>query len=289
MELNITQNATNTPSGLECTEGDLTNPLSLMLQGLLGLIAFAFLIIKRQLEPANIRRSWFVWLCDSSKQGWSMAIIHVANVALCESSHGSVSQVDPCTCYFSVFGLDTTIGLVFIWIGIKSLECCCTRLNWLDGLEFGVYFRPNKSKRKSRSRQNSRNRTLPTQPSVSEMQERQRIKNFSVHTYVVQVACFIIVAMMLKVLVWGLLQLRFIDQVFVHAMQLIGRITWDKNSEIALVIFILPLIMNCIMFWVVDSILMKGSSCLDVLKNVLLCRRNPTDIDKNEPIKRFRT
>lgn len=218
-----------------------------------------------------------------------MAIIHVANVALCESSHGSVSQVDPCTCYFSVFGLDTTIGLVFIWIGIKSLECCCTRLNWLDGLEFGVYFRPNKSKRKSRSRQNSRNRTLPTQPSVSEMQERQRIKNFSVHTYVVQVACFIIVAMMLKVLVWGLLQLQFIDQVFVHAMQLIGRITWDKNSEIALVIFILPLIMNCIMFWVVDSILMKGSSCLDVLKNFLLCRRNPTtytDVsEEDEPFK----
>ena len=106
------------------------------------------------------------------------------------------------------------------------------------------------------------------------MQERQRIRNFSVHSYVVQVACFITVALLLKVLVWGLLQLEFIDQVFIYAMKVIKKITWNKNSEIALVIFILPLIMNTIMFWVVDSILMKGASCLDALKTYLFCTCN---------------
>ena len=48
--------------------------------GVLGAIALCFLIIKRYRENPLIRRSWTIWLLDTSKQVAGMVFVHFINV-----------------------------------------------------------------------------------------------------------------------------------------------------------------------------------------------------------------
>ena len=48
--------------------------------GVLGTIALCFLIIKRYRENSLIRRSWTIWLLDTSKQVVGMIFVHFINV-----------------------------------------------------------------------------------------------------------------------------------------------------------------------------------------------------------------
>ena len=51
-----------------------------MILGVLGAIALCFLIIKRYRENPLIRRSWTIWLLDTSKQVAGMVFVHFINV-----------------------------------------------------------------------------------------------------------------------------------------------------------------------------------------------------------------
>ena len=48
--------------------------------GVLGAIALCFLVIKRYRENPLIRRSWTIWLLDTSKQVAGMVFVHFINV-----------------------------------------------------------------------------------------------------------------------------------------------------------------------------------------------------------------
>jgi len=71
--------------------------------------------VKRFCEPKRRRRSWLTWFYDTSKQGVGSTIIHFANIYL-----ATLFQGDPCTWYLVSFLLDSSVGLLVIYAGIRS-------------------------------------------------------------------------------------------------------------------------------------------------------------------------
>ena len=122
----------------QCSKGDLTNRFALALQGVLGIVSFGVLILKRTCEDPNNRRTWSVWFLDTSKQGLGMMFMHVINVFTSETNQ---NNVDPCTFYLTSFILDSTIGLLIIWIVTKFSEFMIIKYKILGGLPFGEYER----------------------------------------------------------------------------------------------------------------------------------------------------
>nr|KAG5708818.1 hypothetical protein BaRGS_031972 [Batillaria attramentaria] len=75
---------------------------------------------------------------DTSKQAFGAAVIHFANVFLADMFQG-----DPCTWYFISFLLDSTLGLLVIYLGLKLTQIVAHRYG-CKSLYFGEYGEPPK-------------------------------------------------------------------------------------------------------------------------------------------------
>ncbi|XP_057710740.1 transmembrane protein 110, like isoform X1 [Corythoichthys intestinalis] len=111
-----------------CDDGALTDRFGVLIQGLLAIVAFSTLMLKRFREPAGIRRPWRIWsetlifftlehknanmthfVCkfpygifcrfyDTSKQAIGALFIHFANVLL-----STLTKEDPCSLSVALF------------------------------------------------------------------------------------------------------------------------------------------------------------------------------------------
>lgn len=136
-------------------------------------------------------------------------------------------QGDPCTWYFVSFVLDSTIGLFVIYIGLKLTQLIVRKLKW-DSLKFGEYGNP---------------------PACS--------------TWVGQCALYILVMILEKILMTLLIQFDFWKKVRTFLMSPIK----DPKVELVIVMFIVPLVVNAFIFWVVDNFLkrkIKGTKTIYV-------------------------
>ncbi|KAG7163453.1 Store-operated calcium entry regulator STIMATE-like [Homarus americanus] len=131
MTSSMSTNTTIDTSG--CGKDALTNSYGWFVQALLASLAFGLLVLKRFCEPKKHRRSWLVWFYDTSKQGLGAMIVHFCNVFLSEAFRG-----DPCTWYIISFLLDSTLGLVVIWAGIR-LSIYVGQKQGIPTIIFGEY------------------------------------------------------------------------------------------------------------------------------------------------------
>ncbi|KAJ8261762.1 hypothetical protein GJAV_G00158120 [Gymnothorax javanicus] len=117
-----------------CDNGALMDGFGVLIQGLLAVVAFSTLMLKRYREPAAIRRPWRIWFYDTSKQAIGALFIHFANVFL-----STLTKEDPCSLYLMNFLLDATMGMLVIWVGVKVVSCVveCKRLTLLTFGEYG--------------------------------------------------------------------------------------------------------------------------------------------------------
>lgn len=198
---------------LHCTSGDLLGAFGLFVQGLLAFLAFTCLIVKRYCEPKHSRRPWKIWFFDTSKQALGAAVIHFANVFLADMFQG-----DPCTWYFISFLLDSTAGLLVIYLGLKLTQVLAHRYA-CKSLFFGEYGEPPQC-----------------------------------NAWVGQTGLYIIVMIVEKLLMTFLVLPSFWAEVRKFIMSPIK----DPMLEIALVMFIVPLLVNAILFWVVDNFLKRS-------------------------------
>lgn len=201
---------------IHCEHGALTNTWGWFVQGLLALVAFSSLIVKRFCEPKQERRPWLVWFFDTSKQALGALLIHFANVYLSDVFKG-----DPCTWYVISFLLDSTLGLIIIYVGLRlSQYIFVKQLEWTT-LKLGEYGKPGK----------------PPQ----------------CNAWVGQCGLYLFVMIVEKILVTLFIQFKFWRTVRKFIMSPI------KNSqvEVVLVMLVIPVIVNSIMFWVVDNFLMR--------------------------------
>ncbi|CAM4732360.1 unnamed protein product [Leuciscus chuanchicus] len=124
------------PNGRGCSNGDFMNTFGIFLQGLLGVVAFSTLMLKRFREPKHERRPWRIWFLDTSKQAIGMLFIHFANVYLSD-----LTEEDPCSLYLINFLLDATLGMLVIYGGVKAVSAVVEWRQW-DSLRFGEYGEP---------------------------------------------------------------------------------------------------------------------------------------------------
>ncbi|KAK2862466.1 hypothetical protein Q5P01_001999 [Channa striata] len=119
-----------------CKNGALMKSFGIFLQGLLAVMAFSTLMLKRFREPKHERRPWKIWFLDTSKQAIGMLFIHFANIYL--SDH---TEEDPCTLYLINFLLDASLGMLLIYAGVRVVSAIVEWRQW-DSLRFGEYGEP---------------------------------------------------------------------------------------------------------------------------------------------------
>lgn len=119
-----------------CENGALMDSFGIFLQGLLAVMAFSILMLKRFREPKHERRPWKIWFLDTSKQAIGMLFIHFANVYLSD-----LTEEDPCSLYLINFLLDASLGMLIIYAGVRAVSAIVEWRQW-DSLRFGEYGEP---------------------------------------------------------------------------------------------------------------------------------------------------
>ncbi|XP_064822637.1 store-operated calcium entry regulator STIMATE-like isoform X1 [Oncorhynchus masou masou] len=119
-----------------CENGDLMDSFGIFLQGLLAMVAFSTLMLKRFREPKHERRPWRIWFLDTSKQAIGMLFIHFANIYLSD-----LTEEDPCSLYLINFLLDASLGMLLIYAGVRAISAIVEWRQW-DALRFGEYGEP---------------------------------------------------------------------------------------------------------------------------------------------------
>ncbi|CAB1423400.1 unnamed protein product [Pleuronectes platessa] len=122
--------------GGRCENGALMDSFGIFLQGLLAMMAFSTLMLKRFREPKRERRPWRIWFLDTSKQAIGMLFIHFANVYL-----SGLTEEDPCSLYLINFLLDATLGMLLIYAGVRAVSAVVEWRQW-ESLRFGEYGEP---------------------------------------------------------------------------------------------------------------------------------------------------
>ncbi|KAG8226821.1 hypothetical protein J437_LFUL007110 [Ladona fulva] len=199
-------------SNLHCGKDALTDMFGWFIQGILACLAFTCLIMKRFCEPRYERRPWLIWFYDTSKQGMGAMVIHMANVFLANKFRG-----DPCTWYIISFLLDSSVGLLILYIGIRFSQYLAKVKRW-DAINFGEYGKPP-----------------------------------SINAWLAQCCLYVLLMLVVKVCVTLLIRLDFWDKVRDFILSPIQ----NPKVELAVVVLIIPFFVNALMFWVTDNFLMR--------------------------------
>ncbi|KAK3755022.1 hypothetical protein QZH41_011055 [Actinostola sp. cb2023] len=207
----ITKRASETDlNGIRC---HLNDEFGLFIQGILAFVAFSTLLLKRYKEPPAERRTFTIWFYDTSKQAVGAVLMHFANVVLAGQFSG-----DPCTWYFINFLLDSTLGLVFIWICLRLTQFIVNVYS-IESLRSGVYGTP---------------------PQCC--------------AWVGQCVLYLVIVVFEKTTVALLVQLHFWEEV---RQFILKPVRGNPKMELAIVMLIVPFLFNALMFWVVDGFLMR--------------------------------
>ncbi|XP_071816639.1 store-operated calcium entry regulator STIMATE-like isoform X2 [Apostichopus japonicus] len=198
-----------------CQHGDLTTLYGIIIQFVLAFFAFSFLILKRRKEPAGERRPWLIWVFDTSKQALGAMFIHFANVFLSSYVINS-NDSDPCSWYIVYFLLDSTVGLLCIYIAVRVSSFFIALFN-CNTLRFGEYGYPPRW-----------------------------------DAWAGQCAIYLLITIVEKAVVTGLASLN----VIMNVAKVLMRPITNVYLEVALVMLIIPFVVNAVMFWVVDNFLM---------------------------------
>ncbi|XP_071454481.1 store-operated calcium entry regulator STIMATE-like [Hetaerina americana] len=207
-EVSVVEDASNP----HCGKDALTDMFGWFIQGILACLAFTCLILKRFCEPRYERRPWLIWFYDTSKQGMGAMVIHMANVFLANKFQG-----DPCTWYIISFLLDSSIGLLILYIGIRFSQYLAKVKRW-DAINFGEYGKPP-----------------------------------SINAWLAQCCLYVLLMLIVKVVVTLLIRLDFWDSVRDFILSPIQ----NPRVELAVVVLIIPFFVNALMFWVTDNFLMR--------------------------------
>lgn len=206
-----------------CDNGALTDRFGVLIQGLLGIIAFSTLMLKRFREPARIRRPWRIWFYDTSKQAIGSLFIHFANIFL-----STFTKEDPCSLYLMNFLLDATLGMLVIWLAVKLVSRLVEYKQW-SLLTFGEYGDP---------------------PQAA--------------AWLGQCGIYLLIMVLEK----GVVSLVLLIPGWSYLQEVLLGYIDNPQLELVLVMLIVPFIVNSIMFWVVDSLMMRKYKTMKTLDDL---------------------
>lgn len=238
---------------------ELIGTFSLLTQAFLGLLCLSSLLIKRSYEYP-VRRTWPVWAFDVSKQLIGAFGVHIFNVLLSilktapgflhtinnvnggdnnnnNNDDGDDTQ-DPCDWYFLNIVLDCTIGVYILYLVFKSMNIICKKYFHLTQIESGEYG-PN-----------------PNKPSF--------------RAFLKQLGVYFTSLMITKVLLYGLVEC-FEKQLlwFTSHILLVWLDEYPDEFEIFIVMFIVPIIMNCLQLILIDNFI-RNQLWINVNKRMIV-------------------
>jgi len=199
-----------------CDSNSLTDSYGLAVQLILAGFAFGSLVVKRfYCEPREVRRTWTIWFFDTSKQAVGAGVIHFLNVFLAQILHQK--RGDPCTWYVVSFLLDSTLGLLIIYSGVRVVTRVASWKDW-STLRFGEYGKPPRCQ-----------------------------------AWFHQCAVFVGIIIVEKMIITGMLEFQF----WRHVREIILSPITNPKLEVTIVMLIIPFFVNTLIFWVVDSFTMR--------------------------------
>ena len=103
---------------------NLVSIFGMCVQGLLACFSFSSLLFKRFKEKP--RRCYWIFFLDTSKQGFSAALIHCMNMGA-SIQVGTVLAVNECAWYLICFIIDCTFGTFLNYLCIKLINYLAER------------------------------------------------------------------------------------------------------------------------------------------------------------------
>ncbi|KAM3924377.1 store-operated calcium entry regulator STIMATE-like [Leptodactylus fuscus] len=234
--VNMSELEKATPQG--CDNGALTDRFGVLIQGVLAVVAFSTLMLKRWREPKEERRPWRIWFFDTSKQAIGAVFIHFTNVFLSD-----LTEQDPCSLYLMNFLLDATLGMLVIWLSVKFVSIIVERRQYTL-LVFGEYGDP---------------------PQAA--------------AWLGQCGLYLLIMIVEKTII----SLILLIPGWTKLQEILLNYIPDPKLELVLVMLVVPFIVNAIMFWLVDSLIMRKYKSLVAdsgLKNSEAADRLPSAIEE---------
>lgn len=188
-------------------------------QAFLVLACFAALVFKRCRERPQ--RLWTVFLLDVSKQALSAAFAHTMNLLIATLLTHLESSTQ-CVWYFVNITIDTSLGVFLCYLLVRGFEALATRKGW-DRVRTGKY---------------------------------DHFGSLDYAGWALQVGIWTAILASVK---WTLFLGIYLnaDYLSTAGEALIGWMDEYPRVELAVVMIFVPVVMNCVQFWVQDTFL-KG-------------------------------
>mmetsp|Transcript_22518 Transcript_22518/g.40573 ORF Transcript_22518/g.40573 Transcript_22518/m.40573 type:complete len:229 (-) Transcript_22518:1444-2130(-) len=189
-------------------------------QGLLGILCFSSLFVKRYRE--HPRRKWVVFLMDATKQAASTAFAHVMNV-LIAMTLSKWEEDSQCVWYFINIVIDCSVGVFFAYLLLKLITTYALRRGY-ERLRSGEYFL---------------NSDTP-----------------DFKAWGIQLAAWCFIVFVTK---WTLVGFIYLFRSMLSAMgeYFLSPFAYSPELELVVVMVVIPTIMNIIQFWIQDNFLMS--------------------------------
>ncbi|KAG9305905.1 hypothetical protein G9A89_016557 [Geosiphon pyriformis] len=206
----------------------LLDRFAILVQILLGTIAFSTLIYKRHRERPQ--RPLRIWFFDVSKQIIGSFMMHGLNLLASVIAGKSVEEdSNPCVWYFLNIFLDCTLGVFILFSILKILQLVITAFG-VEGMQSGDYGSP---------------------PRIT--------------WWFKQLVGFIISLFTMKIIV--VLILRTAPLLFEVGEWAIRWTEQSTKLQVVFVMLIFPLIMNIVQFWLVDQVIKKTEKLIKLEDN----------------------
>ncbi|KAM3123868.1 hypothetical protein ACQ2H7_002880 [Candidozyma auris] len=209
---------------------ELVGTFSLITQAFLGLLCLSSLLMKRFYEYP-VRRTWPVWAFDVSKQVIGAFGVHVFNVLLSiikTSPEEWVKAIededsgDPCDWYFLSIVFDCTIGVYVLYLVFRSFNWFCKTHLGMTQIDSGQYG-PD-----------------PHHPSR--------------RAYIKQLGIYFGALMVTKFILYGLVECFETQLLWITSKILLAWLDEYPNEfEIFVVMFLVPIVMNCLQLVLIDN------------------------------------
>ncbi|CEH17335.1 VACUOLAR MEMBRANE PROTEIN YPL162C [Ceraceosorus bombacis] len=223
----------------------------------MGVIVVGSLVFKRRRERPM--RPWKIWMLDVTKQMLGQGFVHSLNVFLSDwTSHHGTDRTNPCALYVLNIGVDTTLGVGFIYLAMRFLTHFLTDVAGIEGCVSGVYSAapivtalppPSPSGSTSGRPRLPRSRTRRRyRRGASQHAQRPRLSFWAR-----QLAMYLFAMLLMKLAVLFLFSLLpFLVDLADDILALFGG---HKRAELLFSLAIFPIIMNVLQFWLIDSLL----------------------------------
>jgi hypothetical protein len=220
----------------------LGNTYGIVLQLVLGVIAFLALVIKRLLEPEKVRRSWSIWAADAAKQAIGALSAHVINMLL--STGFVVGMQSECLFYMVNFLADAVVGLFINIILLKVVDGIASTGAIRASGDYGR-------------------------------------RGFSWAAWFSQLSVWLGIIAISKLVVVCAVVLPFKAPLYTLVELCFAPLARSPKTELFLIMVLIPLLFNAVAFWVQDAFLMKPPAPEDELTGAMWTKENFTATDED--------